>query len=330
MRMLMGWMLCVAVSVACATDEETPKRLRLDGVAAYVNGSAITVGEVLAYVQPLRQKLMASYQGEELGRRLREAYQEGLDALVDRRLILEKYDKNERKLPDWVVDNRIADIVQEAFKGDRDLLLRQLGEEGLSFDEWRKSIQEQIAVVTMRREFVEQFVRIRPADVRAEYEKNKERFRSAAKVKVRLIAVRKGQTAEEATRKQKMADDIRRRALAGEDFAALAVATSEDSKAKDGGDWGWIEPEKVLRQELAKAVVLLKLGEISPAIETDGEFYIAKVDGVQEPALAGFEVVQAQVERDVRQRESEKLYRAWVARLRGDAVVKVVNAGIVE
>jgi parvulin-like peptidyl-prolyl isomerase len=137
-------------------------------------------------------------------------------------------------------------------------------------------------------------------------------------------------TAEEAARKQKVANDIRERALAGEDFGVLAMATSEGAKAKDGGDWGWIEPERVLRQELAKAVVGLKTGEISPIIETDGELYVAKVEGFQESAVAGFETVQAQVEREVRMRESEKLYRAWVARLRADAVVKIVSAGIPE
>jgi len=149
-------------------------------------------------------------------------------------------------------------------------------------------------------------------------------------LKVRLIAVRKGQSVEEAARKQKVADDIRRRALAGEDFGVLAAETSEGAKAKDGGDWGWVEPEKVLRQEIARAVLALKPGEISPVIETDSELYLAKVEGRQEPAVADFEVVQAQVERDVRQRESERLFRAWVGRLRRDAAIKIVSAGIWE
>lgn len=330
MRILMGLILSVGVAVAAGSADTVPKTLRLDGVAAYINGSVITVGEVLAAVQPMRQKLTSSFQGEELGRKLRDAYQEGLSALIDRRLILDKYETNERKLPDWVVDNRIADIVHESFQDDRDALLRQLGEEGLTYDEWRNAIREQIAVVTMRREFVDQFVRLRPADIMAEYEKNKERFRSPAKLKVRLIAIRKGQSIEEATRKQKVAEEVRRRALSGEDFAALAAATTEGAKAKDGGDWGWVDPGKVLRLEIARAVVAVKPGEISPVIETDSEFYIAKVEGRQEPAVAEFEVVQAQVEREVRQRESDKLFRAWVSRLRRDAVVKIVSTGIWE
>jgi len=97
---------------------------------------------------------------------------------------------------------------------------------------------------------------------------------------------------------------------------------SSGNKAASGGDWGWIEP-KILRPELADVAAKLKQGEMSPVVGVEDQFYILKVEERKEGATAQLAEVQQQIERELRRLESEKLYTAWIERLRKNACVKV-------
>jgi parvulin-like peptidyl-prolyl isomerase len=84
-------------------------------------------------------------------------------------------------------------------------------------------------------------------------------------VRLRLIRVATGPDAE----------DVARRARAGEDFAALARALSSDPSATRGGDLGFLAPAD-LAEPLATAVARLAPGEVSGVIETGDGFVVLK------------------------------------------------------
>ncbi len=72
-------------------------------------------------------------------------------------------------------------------------------------------------------------------------------------VHVRHILMRTNELQDDATVKQKL-DNIRKRILAGEDFAALAQVSSQDvGSAADGGDMGWTTTDTFV-PEFAKVV----------------------------------------------------------------------------
>jgi peptidyl-prolyl cis-trans isomerase SurA len=62
----------------------------------------------------------------------------------------------------------------------------------------------------------------------------------------------------------------------GARFSAVAQQFSQSATAAVGGDLGWIRPES-LRPELAKAVVQMQPGELSPPIRTPAGYYLLLV-----------------------------------------------------
>lgn len=73
---------------------------------------------------------------------------------------------------------------------------------------------------------------------------------------------------------------------AGEDFRAVARESSEDAAtARRGGDYGWVSLEGTgtgLDPVVDEAARGLQVGERSEVVESDGAFYIVKVDGQRE------------------------------------------------
>lgn len=297
----------------------------LDGVAARVNDRTITVADVLTAMEPVRRKLLDNFEGEALMERLDAAYDSALTLLVDRALILEAYEAQEQKIPEWAVDNRVNEILHDVFNDDREALLASLTRENLTFEEWREEVREHMVVAAMRAANVDQKVQVPPLAVRRAYEAGKDGFRTPERVKLRMIVLKKAGDPKAAEAKRQQAEALRRKLVEGQDFAMLARQVSEGSQASAGGDWGWIEPAKMLRRELAEAALELEPSSVSRVIETDEEIYILKSEGRKEASVTPFDEVRQQIEKRLRAQQKERLYDAWIEQLSGGARIERVD-----
>ncbi len=273
-------------------------------------------------IEPMRRRLLQRYDGEELLRRLEEAYNEALQSLVERQLILQHYETLERQIPEWVIENRLNEIIQEMFNDDREQLMDVLAEEGLTYDQWRERIREQIILSNMRSTFVDEAVHIPPMAISQYYDANLAKYSQPASVRVRMIVLEKGRTADEVGRNRQLADDLRRRTLEGEDFAVLAQRFSVGSRAGQGGDWDWIDPDALLRPELAAPLAGLEPSQITPVIEHGDLLYIIKLEGRRQEFVRPLQDVREEIEQTLRREQAERVYAEWIARLRDRAVVR--------
>lgn len=322
----MVFVLCLVAGFVIGAEPVPAQtnHILLDGVAARVNGKAVTVGDVMMFVAPVRRQLARTYAGDELHQRLRKAFSEALTALVERRLILDAYAAQEMKMPEWVVDQRVAEIVHEEFDGDRAALMRALAQDRITFDQWRSEVRDQLIVTSMRQSYVADMVSLPPMAVREYYDANREKFLAPAQIHLRVLELHRGDTPDAMAAQRRQAEALLARIKAGEDFAAVARQRSEGSRAVDGGDMGWLDPA-MCRRELVAAVEPLKVGECSGVIETRDGWYLVKLEGRKEAAPKEFESVRADVERDLRNQESERLYQSWVAGLRREASVELLD-----
>lgn len=305
------------------------REIPVDGYAAVVNNDrVITVGEILEAMEPVRRQLELMYEGEDLEMRLQDAYRSTLQALIERALIVEEFKARGGSIPDRIVDDYINQIISERFT-NRVALLHMLQEQRMTWEDWRNNIRDRLVIQQMRQQEVTRRVVITPRQVREAYEQMLDRYRTPEQVSVRVIGIQRGTTPEETQVKREQAEKIRSRAVAGEDFAALARSESEGPKAADGGDMGWLEPE-ALAPELAQAVKTLESGQISPVIEGESMFFIIKLEGRRHASVTPFEEVRSRIEEELRKQEEERLYRTWMEQLRGKHYVQIFRERIFE
>jgi parvulin-like peptidyl-prolyl isomerase len=233
----------------------------LDGLAAKVNSISITIDEVKMELQrnpELREKALNAKPGN-----VGEIYTNTVNNLIDRKLILKSAADRKLDMPEWMVDNRVREIVKERFDGDKNKLSAMLTQARVPITEWRNSIREDMIIASMRFQMVDRFVAVSPSAMKKEYNDNKSKYDIEESTSVRVILLRPAPEGDTSTSPvSTRAEEILGRLDNGEDFGELAKKFSSDSKSKDGGLWANINPEKQFREELQKGQWVVTIGGI--------------------------------------------------------------------
>jgi len=152
---------------------------------------------------------------------------------------------------------------------------------------------------------IEKGLSLTDAELKQAYEEKKQTF-DQAQARHILIAFKgssalqpgkKELTEEEAKAK---ADELRKKIVAGTDFAEVAKAESDDSgSGARGGDLGTFGRGQMV-PEFDKAVFETKVGEVGPVIRTKYGYHIVQV---QERKASAMEDVKPQLEQELRQKK---------------------------
>jgi len=162
----------------------------------------------------------------------------------------------------------------------------------------RFQTEEAVSIAYVEVDFaaISESINVAEEDARRYYEDNPDEFRGPDERKAShiLITIDEDESAAAA-----VADEVRARALSGEDFASLAAEYSADTgSAENGGDLGWLGADDSPAPEFETALFVLGEGEISPPVRTDFGFHIIKLEGVR----AGKSLDYASVSADLQQR----------------------------
>ena len=302
-----------------SSNNNSDTAMLLDGVAAYVNSDMITISEVMMEVR--RSPWTSDVPAAQRERRLREMYTATLNALIDRKLILAYVSKSKMSLQSWAVDNRVREIVAQNFGGDQTKLHQLLADRKITFEEWKKNLEEDLLVSAARFQNVESRIKPTPAEIRAEYDANKGRYQTEKAVAVSMIILDPPSDGGKDVKER--AREIEDKLSEGVAFAELARLYSSDTKAAQGGSWGKVNPEDVFRKEIVNMLARLNPGEVSPLIVLDDYGYIVRKDEQQDGRTLTFEEAAPYVESHLRMKKAEELYKAWMQRLRDEAYVKI-------
>ena len=148
----------------------------VDGIAARVGTETILKSDVSLEMRRLRAP--------------ESDYVKIRNEMIDRKLILKAASAAKMTMQEWVVENRIRDIVDKAFGGDRNKLMDTLARQKISYPEWHARMKEDMIVSAMRWNVIDKNAVASPAAMRKEFAENPDRYRVGANVTVSVILLK--------------------------------------------------------------------------------------------------------------------------------------------
>lgn len=301
----------------------------LDRVEAIVNREPITRFELERAMRPYEAKLRsdAARAGRDVDSDFRRLRKEVLDSLVNDILIRDEARKMHLEVDPEQVDAQITRVKSANNWGDDELAaaVRQLGFESIA--DYRAHARREILknqVISIR---VGAKVKIDEAEVGRLYT---EQYGQDEGVEERRAAHILLRLPEFATDEQVAAavDKLRKlkeRVAQGETFEELARAYSEDNNRASGGDLGWFSKGE-LDPDFEAVAFALTQGEVSDPVRSSFGVHLIKLTGIRRQTNVDAEKkasLKRQIRYRLRERELERLYKAWVDTLRSQTFVEV-------
>lgn len=307
-----------------AATETTKKNKNItNAIIAVVNDDIITLHDVNKISQPAindaGKKGSLSDKDKSLIRR------SALDHLIEKKLTEQKIKELNIKVTEEEIRQAIDDVRRQNNIPSQEALVSALAVQGLSFDQYRAQLQEQIEKLKLVSIEVRAKVQVGDNEMREYYAANIQKYTEDESYRARHIFFKANEKTppKEVLRSQSTALAVLIDAREGKDFAELAKKFSEDPAArKDGGDLGTFKKGD-MQPELEKTILALKPGEISELVVTPIGLHIIKLEAKIAGALKPFENVKAEIEEIIYRKKSEERFSQWAKDLRSKASVEI-------
>lgn len=311
--------------IAVISGADALAQTAANGIAAVVNGNVITRSEVADAVKAQEQIYRAQMRDDPMGleKALKELREGAVDSLIDRELILAEFRKIGGSIKAQYVEDDVNSIVRENFGGNRDAFVTELARTGMTLKKFRELREKMIIVQVMRGRHASEQLPPTPLEVQEYYSNNIEKYRDNDMIKISTITVPRysGETTSSPAAQRLLAEDIRKKILAGANFAETARTYSQDSRSDDGGEWPWMERTQ-MKKSIADAAFAVREGGVSPVVEDEAAFIVIAVDAKKLGTPEPLEKVRPQIERMIRQEKSKVALDSWLEGLRRKAVIK--------
>jgi peptidyl-prolyl cis-trans isomerase SurA len=240
-----------------------------DGIAAVVDDQVISVDDLDARI---RMVVLSTNIGDSPESRARIANQV-LRAMIDEKLELEEAKRQNVSVSDAELDKAVASIAKQN-KMTAAQLDEILKSHGIDRSALSEQLKASIAWAKLVRQRAEDSSPISEEEVddalkRMKQAEHQPRLRIA---EILLVVDNPQQDDKVRQTGLRLVEEMKR----GARFSALAQQFSQSPSAAVGGDLGWISPQQ-LAPELAKAVVQMRPGELSPPIRTPAGYYLMLV-----------------------------------------------------
>jgi peptidyl-prolyl cis-trans isomerase SurA len=287
-------------------------------IAAVVNDEIITtyrLDQVLAQRLQAERRPLSTVETEALRRRV-------LSDLIDEALVRQRVAELGLKVTDEEVEAAILDV-QNQNKLSREQLVAALRAEGMTFDEYRENLRNQIQRFKLLGREVQSKVEVTNQEIRDYFREHIDDYREPPTVRLSQltfpIPAKASPERIEAVRTKAAAalERLRR----GESFAAV-LATCQTEKNGEGCDLGtFVEGE--LTPSFAAAVRDLGQGETSELVEMPEAFYILQVAERTPGRIRQFDAVKGEIERKMKEQKTEEAFKKWAEGLRKNAYIDI-------
>ncbi|MDH5833131.1 peptidylprolyl isomerase [Luteimonas kalidii] len=188
------------------------------------------------------------------------------------------------RVGDAEVDSAINNIAQQNNLSP-DQLRQQLARDGMSMDDFRSSLRDEIVIQRMRQRFAQSRVSVSDAEVDAAMASQAGSTQySLAHI---LVALPEGATPEQIATGQQKVDGIKALLDRNEmDFAAAAVRYSDSPNALEGGSLGWRSLDEI-PAAFGNAIRSMSKGDVIGPIRGPSGFQLLQLVDTRDGAQAG-------------------------------------------
>jgi peptidyl-prolyl cis-trans isomerase SurA len=250
-------------------------------IVATVDGEPITAHEVQRYADERGAEQIPASQV--------------LDALITDKLLEKEASVQGIAARDDEIDGYIAQVKARGHMGDEQFK-QALTQQGLTVEGYRAQVKKEIEKTSLVNREIRQRVNVSPQEIDRYYKAHLDDYTINERVKVRdiffRIDERDGPDASAKTKAK--AEEVRRLALDGRDFGALAAQFSEGPGADKGGLLGTFSKGE-MESALDDAAFDLEPGRVSALVETPRGFHILRVDEVVPAGHKKLEDVQDEI-----------------------------------
>lgn len=256
--------------------------------------------------------------------------QQVLDRLIQIQILMGKATDSDKAAGKEICTKRIDAIRTRA--GSDEALNRQLISVGTTQADLKaKMTEESTAQVVLERELK---INVTEDDVKKFYDDNPSKFEQPETVRASHILIgtrdpntNKDLSDEQKAAKKKKAEDILKRARAGEDFAKLAKEYSEDPGSKDkGGEYTFARGQMV--PEFEAAAFSLKTNEISDIVTTQYGYHIIKLSEKIPAKKVELAKVASDVKDYLKQQQMQKRQQElqdYLEKIKKDSAVEIMD-----
>lgn len=311
---------CLAIGLCVGLLAGSARATIIERVVAVVGERPILLSELRSRARPFEQTLPQA--GTERATAVSQLYSQMLDRMVDEELIERAATQAQVKVTPEEVEAAIGRVA----KGNGvevDKLLEEVERGGVSRSQYRIEIRRQLLDAKVMNLRLQGRLRISEEDVRREYEKLVQTERQRLEFRAVAVKIAVGKTAGEQRAAAELADDIARRARAGEDFGELSRTYSTDERLRaSGGLMPTLRPAD-LPKAVRTSVTALQIGEVSAPIRWGGDLVVLRVIERDDAKVPSFEAANATISQRVQLQKMERARRSWLDGLRRRTHVEV-------
>ncbi|MDB5731931.1 MAG: SurA domain protein [Variovorax sp.] len=306
-------LLAPSLSADTTATPRVPARRAAEYIVALVNSEPITNTEVQSRLDRVLEQA-----GPEAQRMPRAE----LARQVLERLIVERAQLQQAKEIGLKIDDTTIDQAEETVARQNQLsvaeLRRRVVQEGLTPEQFRKELRDQLLFTRLRDKEVEPRVRVTDLEVDQYLEAQRTHPDASAPREINLahvmVAVPENATPAQLATLERKAQAIAARARAGDDFAKLAAEASDSPDRANGGALGLRSAERY-PPLFVEATQSTAVGGIAGPVRSDAGFHVIKVLAKGPPGMDNATVVQTRVHHILLRNDAKRSTAEAVAQL---------------
>jgi len=197
-----------------------------------------------------------------------------LDRLILVRVQVERATSTGIQVGDTEVDQAVGRIAQQN-QMTLDQLRQSLERDGFSFDEFRKTMREELTVQRFRQRYTQSRVQVTDTEIDILLAGDSLKT-GEVRLQHILVGVPDAASPEQVQTARERAERVVKEVSEGLSFQQAAIKYSEGQQALEGGDLGWRRYEEV-PTAFAELVAGMKVGDVSQPIRGPSGFHIIRL-----------------------------------------------------